>query len=41
MTILKDNNVNNFPKNFALLKIIENKKNSINQFFDVSKIVKN
>jgi|JI8StandDraft_1071087.scaffolds.fasta_scaffold2614793_1 hypothetical protein len=38
MTILKDNNVNNFPKNFALLKIIENKKN---QFFDVSKIVKN
>ena len=44
MITLKDNSVTNFPKNIALLKIIESKSNNLSfkdSSLEVSKIAKN
>lgn len=44
MVTLKDSSMSSFPKNIALLKIIESKSNSMSfkdSSFEMSKIVKN
>lgn len=44
MVTLKDNSLNNFPKNMALLKIIESKNTNLSfkdSSLEVSKIAKN